>query len=63
MCISQLKGLYDTNDLNSPTIGIDWEAEWRELEVEVGSPAVRAFDLIMWSIIVELRDPAFTSKD
>lgn len=36
LCISQLKGLYQSNDIKSPTIPSDMENEWKELSEERG---------------------------
>lgn len=53
LCIDQLKGLYQSNDIKSPTIPLDMEDEWKSLseEIEIDLSEV---DKIMWHLLIQI---------
>ena len=55
LCISQLEGLYNSNDIKSPSIGSEWESEYKSLSDEIGID-LSELDNIMWQLLIQIRD-------
>lgn len=55
LCIEQLQGMKLSNDLNSPTVQLDMEQEWKDLGEELGMN-LKDLDDSMFTVLLYIRD-------